>query len=293
MLLAIIVLFEFILTLILLNTSLWLWVLFGLFLYGTLYFYLDEGPINGHRTWEKFKSFRIWKYISPVRYEFTNKEEIQQLDKPCLFIVMPNSTNMPLVYGFGFNGGQMPLPRKKTREKTRQCVYLVPSLLFWIPILRDWLLWSGAVADNGYNTVLDHINSGSCVAYSPNGMGDLLHMELGKLVIKRPGKRIFTFAKENNISIVPVLVYREQERYHILQKRELQTRMFNLFGWPFPFWFFPRIFGTRPPPPMVLYVGNPMRPMAYNDDEQFHNMFFAAIKGMNNCGSDQTMTIKD
>jgi len=124
-------------------------------------------------------------------------------------------------------------------------------------------------------------------------MEDLLHMEYGKLVIKKPGKRIFAFARENGISIVPVLVYGEHQRYHMMQQREMQKRFYHLIRWPFPFCFFPRIFGRGPPPPMRLYIGNPMNPALHKDDETFHNLFFGAIKGMNNCGSDQELSIKD
>lgn len=135
--------------------SLRLWVILAIFLYATLYFYLDDGPITGHRNWQRFRNLRLWKGVSPVHYEFTTAEglAITQLDKPCLFVVMPNCSNMPLVYGFGFNGSKLPLPIKRTGYQ-RTCIYLLPPILFTIPLLRDWLLWSGAVADHGYESVL-------------------------------------------------------------------------------------------------------------------------------------------
>ena len=291
MLLLLVCVAEFFLFSLLLWSRLWVWTVLLVFLYATLYYYLDNGPIHGHRSWDLLRLLSWWKVVSPVRYEFTNAEAIHVLDKPCLFLVMPNATNMALLYGFGFHGGALPLPTTKSRE--RSVVYLLPQLLFKVPLLRDYLLWSGAVADYGFDSVLDHINSGRCVAYSPSGMSDLLYQEQGQLVIKKPGPKIFEFARENGIHIVPVLVYGEEQRYHIFSKPETQSYFYQLLGWPFPFWVFPRIFGAGPPPPLRLFVGNPMKPNATKNDDDFYKLFFGAIKGMNNCGSDRELVIKD
>jgi len=283
---------QLLLTCLLLFTPLWFWVLFGWFLYLTLYFYLDDGPMHGRRSWTHFKRLSLWKSVSPIRFVYTNREAIETLQSPCLFVVMPNLSNMALVYGFGWNGGTVPMPVLRNGQP-RSCVYLLPRLLFYIPFLRDWLLWSGAVANRGYDSILDHINAGQCVAYNPCGMEELFLMERGKLIIKAAGHDIFQFARDNNIHIVPVLVYGEQERYYMYRNTPWQRWSYRMCEWPFPFWVFPRIFGQGPPPPLRLFVGNPMNPSLHEKDEAFYNLFYGAIKGMNNVGSDQALEIKE
>lgn len=54
-----------------------------------------------------------------------------------LYVLVPGDTLISLVWGIGLHGDQLPF--------AEHLHYVVPPILLWIPILRDILMWTGAI----------------------------------------------------------------------------------------------------------------------------------------------------
>lgn len=227
-----------------------------------LYFllkYYDYDHEKGSRAWSALRNFTLLG--KSVRYYFGNPEEFacENESRKLLFVVMGNRTNMALVNGFGLHGGVF---------RHLDLAYMLPPLLFRIPLLRDFLLWTGAVAhDEGI--LLRLLNQGKSVAYAPSGMSGCT---------ESPSDAVFEFAIKHGVSLIPVLVRRELERYAIY---EHPWQEFSPPGrWPFPYIFGLRIFGRRPPPLLELSVGVPMEPKAQQNVEDFKRLFMGQVGGL-------------
>ena len=92
-------------------------------------------------------STSLRRRVSPARFYLPGSEEVFGKEAPrnkkYIFVVMPNACNMPLFWGFGLHGGRF-APQIRLR-------YLLPRVLFYVPLLRDALMWTGAVAMRSHN----------------------------------------------------------------------------------------------------------------------------------------------
>ena len=164
-------------------------------------------------------------------------------------------------------------------------VYVLPWILFKIPLVRDFLLWSGAIRfeSDWRSDIIRLLRMGKSVAYAPGTMEDMIPGTENKRDELRtegsqfgsdmrdshsyrpdvPPNDIFEYAKANRIPIVPVLIRGETERYRIVWWKNsyinrLQRYTLERIGWPIPTLFFTRWFGSSPPPPLKIEIGNPM-----------------------------------
>lgn len=201
------------------------------------------------------RNWSIWHtYVNAVRYIFSSKEEFSEKrgKRRLLFVLTSNLTNMPLVSGFGLHGGVF---------KGIDVRFVVSSLLTSVPIVREVLLWMGAVsASKDRDTtgvILGLLERGKSVAYCP---ADQNRETTGLIPID-----VFEFAKQHNVYLVPVLVQKEQERYTIFGEQFIA--------------FFPNVFGSNPPPRIDLIIGMPMNPEVHQDLETFKTLFQSQIDG--------------
>lgn len=252
--------------------------------------YDDGEEESGNRAW---RGLRRWTLFGKtVQYFFGNTEAFgaEQANERLLFVVVGNLSNMGLIHGFGMHGGTF---------QHVDLVYMLPRILFRVPLLRDVLLWTGAVAhDEGI--LLKLLKRGKSVAYCPSGMEDLLSYTNprgdDKLVVHTPSMPVFEFAMKHRVQVVPVLVAGETNRYAFARGHYLhrcQQWSYARFQWPFPLIFGPRIFGKKAPPKLEVQVGFPMDAGIQESKEAFCKLFMGQFTGLVETGGDaREMVIK-
>jgi hypothetical protein len=135
--------------------------------------------------------------------------------------------------------------------------YVVPPIFLWIPLLRDVLLWTGAVTYSRSRSldsvILDLLQSNRSVCYCPSYFANVVKstdVETGSSVIETPcpSDEMFSFARQEALQLVPIVTHGERRRYFIFQAfARLQALTFHYIGYPFPLCFALRIFSkTRP-----------------------------------------------
>lgn len=200
---------------------------------------------------------RRFRYGLGVHYRWGDKDQFSH--GKFLFIVMGNQTNMGLIGGFGVHGGTF-----------QNLCYMLPWPLFYIPIVRDVLMWTGAISSK--TDLLDILNKGRSVCYAPQGMQKGNDMEQGDMF---PDLGVFEFAMEHNIKVVPVRISDEDKRYYILNGPvSIQDWSMQKMGWPWPFCIIPRWKGS----PIVVEVGVPLKSNLQTNAEEFRALFMSQMK---------------
>ena len=153
--------------------------------------YFDHDEFTGNRAWPWLRSRGIGKSAIEL---LVGRKPIDA-DKRYLFIVRGECrTHLGLIYTFGFHGGYF---------DHLDLVYLLPRAPFYVPLLRDVLLWSGAIAypsQDPLSSILQLLKRGKAVAYHDVDITDDL----------------LEFCMQNHIHIVPTSVSRESERYAVV-----------------------------------------------------------------------------
>ena len=218
---------------------------------------------TGNESKEGFRNWRLWKLFTAVTYVNGSFEH----DDVALFIVMgENDTNMALISGFGLHGGMF---------RNLDLKYMMPYNLFKIPLIREFLLWSGAVANNRdvNGTILNLLRKGKSVVYCPPTTDEEVVLDKG----------LFEFATKHDIKLVPVVVNGESDRYNIYRPefvRMMQRFFKRRLGYPFPMIFYPKSFGQSPPPKIDISIGVPMNSSVQQNPETFYSLFHSQIKAM-------------
>jgi len=225
-------------------------LIFALLLY-VVFWYYSGAETTGYEAKNGFRNWSIWHtHVNAVRYIFSSKEEFSDKrgKRRLLFILTSNATNMPLISGFGLHGGVF---------KGLDLRFVVSTVLTSVPIVRELLLWMGAVSASHdrdvTGVILKLLENGKSVAYCPANKDMVIPND------------IFDFAQQNQVYLVPVLVQKEELRYSIYGERFIA--------------FFPQVFGSNPPPKVDLIIGMPMNPEIQQDVETFKRLFQSQIDG--------------
>lgn len=230
--------------------------------------YYDGDEETGARAWKFLRKRTL--FGKSVQYYFGNIQsfDVDQPHERMLFVVMGNVTNLGMLHAFGMHGGIF---------EHVDLVYMLPGIVFKVPLLRDFLLWTGAVVhDEG--VMLKLLKRGKSVAYCPLGMQELLsHAEPA---IDAPNASVFEFAMKHKVQVIPVLISGESKRYAIYRNRSVQAWCYERYGWPFPVLLFPRIFGNAPPPKIEVQVGYPMDASIQENAESFARLFRGQFAGL-------------
>jgi hypothetical protein len=264
-----------------------LWMCASLFVWATAS-YWRSSHTTGYETMETLRRLRVWPWLMPmVRHHVVDAGGVVVDDSKSLYVVLPNATNTVLLWGFGLHGGQI---------KTNPC-YLMPEVLFWIPLVRELLLLTGAVsAGRGSpEQVIERMTfMGKSVAYAPSGMRDaLLVQEERNIHAQRPGLSLFTLACHRGLAVVPCLCLGENDRRYIFftseRLRRIQRWFLERLGYPFPLLCCPDTKGAR----IDLWIGAPISSKGKNAEE-LQRDFFTALQALNNTGVDEKeLILKD
>jgi hypothetical protein len=255
---------------------------------------------NGYDAIPLLRSLRVWTWLPFVTVRQVNEKAFvdRDPDSRYIFVVIPNATNTSLIWGFGLHGNGWP-----GASELNLC-YVMPSLFFHIPGLRELLLWSGAVTSGAWNNnsnvesrVLDMTRLGRNVAYAPNGMEDALFVQdESHIHARRPSLTLFQMACDRNYQIVPCLCSGENDRRYILIStpwiRGIQRWMLKKLGYPFPLIYFPDLNapGSRR---IEITMGEPLTPPKDGNAGTLQTNFFQSLQQLNNNGVDKELILKD
>lgn len=228
-----------------------------------LLWYLDGKEYTGERHWPQFRRFILWRWLSPVTYYIPNQIDLEQQQTQAgkmqrIYVLRPGNTYFSVLWGIGLHGGRLP---PKMSERLH---WVVPPLLMAIPLLRDVLLWAGAVTYHErhhplLDVLLGLLNGNRSVCYCPaqyaNTVGE------GPLTAELC-MQLLQFAHANSAHLVPIAVSGERQRYHILMTPSVlrvQRWMLKHCGYPFPMVVVLRCFSQKRPPHLGLQFGTIMR----------------------------------
>jgi hypothetical protein len=245
--------------------------------------YYDGDEYTGFRSWTWLRKFTLFGKTTTVYLGNAALEERERM----LFVVVGNLTNMGLIHGFGFHGGFF---------KNTDLVYMLPWILFKIPLLRDVLLWSGAISNyDAEGTILNLLKRGKSVVYCPSNMEDYVNFsnprsdDPERVAVHAPSNALFEFAMVNKISIVPVMITNETLRYRFMRSHllhRIHKFIYPYIGWPFPFLFMPRIFNEKQIEKLNIQIGTPMDGTFHSSVEAFSKMFMGSFVGLAEVGGD-------
>lgn len=166
---------------------LWLlpwWLSFGIVLLYSLWYFIDTNEYNGTREWRWFRELPVWKKCHNFDVLCTDKH--YQRNSVRVYIFVGCESIYPLFWCVGLHGGQ----------QNTTMYYVVPPRYMWIPIVRDVLMWSGAIT---FSTSND--------AYTYNSV--LISMVNAKKSVccaGIPENDILSVMKHNQAIFVPVTV---------------------------------------------------------------------------------------
>ena len=237
--------------------------IFSLYITGFLFLiyllsYVDGKEYSGERHWPLFRGLQIWKWVSPIEYVIPNKTEIGNIVGKRIFIILPCATPAPLIWSLGLHGNQIIFGRTTH--------YIVPPIYMWIPLVRDVLLWTGAVTYSPFdrdgprslhNIILDLLNGNRWVCYSPSNFNTMLSDDESQIETAFPSPEMLDFCISEKIQIIPIVVQREHERYRIVQwqwLRKIQAFFYAKIDYCLPLVFWLRFFSNTPPPPLLVQV---------------------------------------
>lgn len=232
-----------------------IWISSILFLLYLVFKFFDGDEKTGNRSWGTIR--RLLSFTHAYKWISGGKMESQRL----LFIIIgKNYTNMGLFHGFGLHGGRF----------SNDLCFMLPKHLFYIPFVRDILLWCGAISDA--TDPIELLDRGKSLCYAPRGMTDLVYDDSSLEHLND----VFAFAYDKGIKVVPVYIEGEKARYCILQIPLIQRWTFSrLKGWPFPFFFWLRL----KPAKIEIRVGVPMNPKLYISADKYQEAFLNQLCG--------------
>jgi hypothetical protein len=238
--------------LILFVTLLELFLLFQMNLYlivlvviGYAWWYLDGKEYTGEGRSDGLRNFSFWKHVSPVIVKVLNTNLTQTARH--LYIFNTCATITPMFWAIGLHG-----TTNSFFVPDHAINYLVPPIYMWIPFLRDFLKWTGAVTWSKtrlQNTVIKNLlRDGRSVAYSPGNFVPVAHQDIevsGNNFL--PPDDILELCLEQHIKIVLVNVRNETKRYAFLSfPSVIQNWIYEKTGHYFPILYWKR-FGPHSP----------------------------------------------
>lgn len=246
------IIFAFLIELFLVVKVIHLYILCGfIFLY--IWSYLDTKEYSGERHWPLFRNLVIWKWLSPIEYVLPH-----DVNGKRLYFVIPCATPIPLIWGIGLHGGQLQF--KYTMH------YIVPPMYLWLPIVRDILLWSGAVTYSTHNKLYslqnvigDLLDRGRSVVYCPSNFLSNTEDDLeSQIHFRYPTNAILTMCRENAIQISPIIIQNEHLRYRVINHRWLfavQNWFHSKLDSPLPLIYWMKMYNANKPPPLLVQFG--------------------------------------
>lgn len=233
-----------------------------------LLWYIDGKEYTGERRWDACRKWRLWRFISPITYHIENKTQLCAQDRRRIYFIWPCDTLISLIWTIGFHGGRL--------DFAEHLHYVVPPLFMAIPILRDILLWSGAVTwkTSVDDLVLNLLQNGKSVCIAPSMFAGVTwesfileavvqidDIERGpKYSTKRISDVLLQFCLHEKLQLVPIVIRNERKRYwfplHTPWLQSIQRLTMRFWHYPVPFVFLLRVWAREKPPPLSVQFGS-------------------------------------
>jgi hypothetical protein len=160
---------------------------------------------------------------------------------------------------------------------------ILPACLFYVPIVRELLMFAGCVSDHAGHTaeiIAEQLRNGRNVACSLTGRRDVIHGKQGQVSL--PPLELFRMVSETqNLYIVPVVVNDMRHKWplqHVEWVRRLQAYFYDKIGDPWPCICWPRR-GA----PVHVTIGTPMLGKDYEGRATFmRDEFCASAEAIHN-----------
>lgn len=248
--------------------------------------YFNQPERTGRWSLDWLRGLSMWKKLSSCEMAHPKMLDEHPPTKRLLFLVAPNSTMIPMFWSFGLHGSE------SLREL--DVVFTVPRVLLYIPLLRDLLLMSGAVA-NDFDTVKRLLSKGRAVCTCTSGAQAYLLQDVDatdtSTVMAIPDE-LAAFCVDQGVHVAPVLFLGETNRYRVAKPPRLdalQKLMYREIGYTFPLTFM-----LHPEVPITTVVGSPISPRPYKETSDYRGFVVAvhgAWRGIGNV-DDHTIIIK-
>lgn len=195
--------------------------------------YLDGKEYTGERQWRGLREWRLWTRLSPVDTYFFAKGDLDAVDHSSmrLYVLVPGKTLASMVWGIGLHGGAL-------SPFGQRLHFVVPPLLMAIPLLRDVLLWMGAVTWHPRKLpltelILNILQSNRSLCFCPSQ--DAYSPEAGMPGVPiRMDMRLFDFALHHHMQMVPVVLQNEERHYRMLKWPTVQRWTHQKLGYAWP-----------------------------------------------------------
>lgn len=215
----------------------------NVFLFGLYFMFLNFSQFNAFKFWYGWSYIRN-THFSLKTYEIDTNETIlievethwkppHQYGKQILYAVCPHGVYAEVViFCFTLN------------RVFEEVTTIATSLLFWIPILREFACIAGAMPANT-STICSQLDHGKSIILLPEGLRGVLHPH-GTINVLRgiPGENeprkgfircALSSKNHNNLFIVPVYTKGVNDLYQLyLPFPWLQKRLLSNFYYPFP-----------------------------------------------------------
>lgn len=235
--------------------------------------YFDGKEYTGERRWEAFRRLPVWRWVSPVDVLIPEKSELQNVGGgKRLFVFTPCHTPSALIWSVGLHSGGVRF------DHTTH--YILPPVFMWVPLVRDVLMWSGAITysnrDARHNrdaVILDMLNQGRAVCYAPaNFCPTKLGTDLEASIDARyPSDDMLQKCIEQQIRIVPVVVQGEHDRYKIVSNTKLsaaQAFCYKYADYPLPLCYWYRFYSHDRPPLLSVQFSAVMASEVYETTDK-------------------------
>lgn len=248
------------------------------FLFCTLLYalwYTDGKEYTGERRWPWLRSWRIsnWRaggWGRAVTRHINNRTQLAAA-VPRLYMMAPCDSVASAFWTIGLHGGEMDGFGDRLH-------WIAPRILLRVPLLRDVLMWAGAVTPRPGATVedalLELMQSRRSVCWCPSNFASVVLDEFaqesdlpddgdlesaGVVSVAKPSSALLEFLVAHRIDVVPVALHNERRRYWVARwpwLRWVQRRTHALLGYPIPQLRVLRVgWPPRPPKRMQLQVG--------------------------------------
>jgi len=200
-----------------------------------VWWYLDGKEYTGESRFDGLRKLHFWKHLSPVSVSAPVQNLTNQTRQ--LYVFHNCSTITPLFWSMGLHG----TVADAFFAKNHPIHYMVPPVYMWIPLLREFLKWTGGVTWSKYNTehtrdtvVTDLLQNGRSIAYSPSDYTGFLKGDIEIGYPDMPSDEVLSYCIQNKVKIIIVNVRHEKDRYAMLKMLSVQNWIYKKIGHFFP-----------------------------------------------------------
>lgn len=249
-------------------------------------YWSDPAEQHGRRMWSAMRGWRIWTVLKqwwfPIEYKFVFPQTLHGIGEvkggQYLFLVDCTHYLVTPFLIFGLHGNVPTI-------KKLNLLWTAPKLFFYLPLLRDVLLWTGAIQADA-ETIITAINCGYSVVHCAAG---LTHP--GEKTKPEVEQQLFAIVAEKQMSMVPVFYEGEKELYkHVANPalRQAQCYCKQLVGYPFPYVVSGSFFSFLPKRvPLRVRVAVPIEAGVTASAEELQRKYAEAIGELNGKGKQE------